>query len=587
MLHGLRWRQEELNTNSGWRNSQAGGISEYFNLQMPVPPDIGKAGFPTSLDYLYTMGAATDDLWNGIWGLMREYTKPQADLKPLPNNQIPANGWTVSNNSGFNEACPTSAPVRDYSVTAVRAADILGPKGLVYNTRTTAVTDQTGAVQGSGPLIDPTAIMYVNTADLVLDGSGKPTGLKPGTPVEPLVLRAAAGDCIKLRVASKLPATIPDQPTYNALPAIVHKNESLNGGIVTLNDNDLTPSSSVGIHAQLVQYDVRTSDGLDVGGNSPKLVTSSTNQQKTYLWYAGAVDAVQDSATTLKLTARPVEYGAVNLMPADRIKGGEKGSVGALVIEPPGAKWITDPGRNTSATVTYPTANGTGSFREFVSILQTDVGLRYGGGCAPSAANLSCAVPGIGAEAVRGPAEDAEDGGQKAINYGAEPLWFRLGLSPTVPFEDPQLLDNPNVHKVYSNDLVGGDPQTPVFKASPFDAVRMRVVEPGGHARGTVFAIDGHSWQREPYVNDSDRISWTDEADPTTLDDQPDGLAPGRNLTSQWVGSQEGIAPSSHFDFVLPEAGGRFGTQGDYLFRDNASFGNYQGLWGILRVGPR
>ena len=46
----------------------------------------------------------------------------------------------------------------------------------------------------------------------------------------------------------------------------------------------------------------------------------------------------------------------------------------------------------------------------------------------------------------------------------------------------------------------------------------------------------------------------------------------------------EGVAASSHFDVVLPEAGGRARTAGDYLFRDEASFGSYQGLWGILRV---
>ena len=82
-----------------------------------------------------------------------------------------------------------------------------------------------------------------------------------------------------------------------------------------------------------------------------------------------------------------------------------------------------------------------------------------------------------------------------------------------------------------------------------------------------VFALDGHAWAREPYANNSDRII-------------PD------NNVSQWVGAQEGIGPSSHFDFVVPQAGGPAQVPGDYLFRDNGSFGNYQGLWGILRVKP-
>jgi hypothetical protein len=50
-----------------------------------------------------------------------------------------------------------------------------------------------------------------------------------------------------------------------------------------------------------------------------------------------------------------------------------------------------------------------------------------------------------------------------------------------------------------------------------------------------VFAIEGHAWQREPYVDDSDRISWTYQADPMNLNASP---YPGQNAMSQWVGSQ-------------------------------------------------
>ena len=576
-IHGLKWRQEALYLNSGWRDSQAGGISEYSNLEMPVLPDIG-AGNPAAIDYQYEMGHATDDLWNGIWGLLRSYNKARTDLLKLPNNPIQDKiGWPVENQSQFDQTCPISgpvvAPVKTFSVTAVRAADVLGPSGLVYNDRTKAVVDQFGAPQGAGPLIDPTAILYVYTSDLALDGTGKPIGLKPGTPVEPLVLRANAGDCIKVTLNNKLPVTMPVLPGYNALPAIVHKNQNLAGGIVSFNDNDLTPSSLVGLHPQLVAYDMRKgAGGFDTGGNSTSLV--APGQLKKYVWYAGDLDSTYNGGTSISLVARPVEFGAIGLMPADAIKGSEKGMVGALVIEPKGAVVVTDAGTRTSATVTSSTS---GSFREFVTVLQTDVNLRYGGGCTPLPLNLFCAVPGITSEAVLGPAEDAEDGGQKAINYGSDPLWFRLGLAPTVPFDSPLLLGNTDVYRVYANELAGNDnlstpqiendPQTAVFTANAGQQVRIRLVLPGGHARGTVFALDGHAWAREPYADESDRI------------------VPG-NSVSQWVGSQEGIGPSSHFDFVVPQAGGPFETAIDYLFRDNTSFGNYQGLWGILRVKP-
>jgi len=588
-IHGVKWLQEGMYPNSGFRDSQSMGISEYFNLNMPVLPDLGP-GTPTKVDYLYTMGAATDDLWNGIWGLMRSYQKAQANLLKLPNNPIPSGGWTVSNKSSFNSTCPTTAPARSYVVHAVRAADVLGPNGLVYNSRTTAVTTAAGVQQGAGPLVDPNAMLYVQEKDLVLDGTGKPIGLKPGTPVEPLVLRANSGDCVGVRLVNNLPSPVPYQAGFNSLPAIVHKNENVNGtgGIVTFNANDITPSSLVGLHPQLLQYDVRTDDGLDVGGNSPKLIPPGA--QKSYQWYAGDVQSVPDGSGGIKLVANPVELGAGNLMPADRIKGFETGLVAAMVVEPPGASWSIDPGRNTSATVSFPDGTSTLKFREFVPILQDDVNLHYAGGCTPTAANLNCAVPAITSEGV-GAAEDAEDGGQKAISYGADPLWFRLGISPETGFSDPVLRDNPNIHKLFSNSLVGGDPKTPVFVASLATAstARIRLLEPGGHARGHVFVVNGHVWQREPYVGGTDqlgspRISWNFHDDPTVLNvGAADGTMPGHNMVSQWVSAQEGVSPSEHFDLVL-QLGGKFQTRGDYLFRDNASFGNYQGLWGILRV---
>jgi len=35
---------------------------------------------------------------------------------------------------------------------------------------------------------------------------------------------------------------------------------------------------------------------------------------------------------------------------------------------------------------------------------------------------------------------------------------------------------------------------------------------------------------------------------------------------------------------ILTQAGGPFSVTGDYLYRDLASFGNANGLWGIVRV---
>lgn len=130
-----------------------------------------------------------------------------------------------------------------------------------------------------------------------------------------------------------------------------------------------------------------------------------------------------------------------------------------------------------SATVTA----GTDSFRDFAVVHQKGLNHRYFDGSA---------VENIAAEGLA-IAEDSEDSGQMAINYGSEPMWFRFNLAPNVEF-------------------------------------------------GNV---------------------------------------------AMYLGGQESVLPSGHFDIVLPKAGGADQVSGDYLFRDQAGFGNTSGLWGILRVG--
>ncbi|MDH3797588.1 MAG: hypothetical protein OES70_03090, partial [Desulfobacterales bacterium] len=58
----------------------------------------------------------------------------------------------------------------------------------------------------------------------------------------------------------------------------------------------------------------------------------------------------------------------------------------------------------------------------------------------------------------------------------------------------------------------------------------------------------------------------------------------GDNWLGMWLNGQESVTPAQHFDVRLEEAGGKSHVAGDYLYRDQASFGNTDGIWGLMRV---
>ncbi|PFN87898.1 hypothetical protein COJ85_26975, partial [Bacillus sp. AFS076308] len=110
---------------------------------------------------------------------------------------------------------------------------------------------------------DPTAILYVRKSDLDLV-TGK---LKPGVPVEPLVLRAAAGDCINTTLENRLPSVMPDLAQTASVMGMVKRDRNGGEGSTTFSNNLMRPSSTVGLHAQLLAYDITKSDGTNVGTN--------------------------------------------------------------------------------------------------------------------------------------------------------------------------------------------------------------------------------------------------------------------------------------------------------------------------------
>jgi manganese oxidase len=540
-VHGIKWLQEPSNPDSGYRNSQMMGISEHFEF---IVPQLVKQPSGSSVDRLWSAGSSTDDLWNGLWGLFRAYTGKRPDLAALPENPEGRSNIDPSAVGNFDFSCPKGAVERIFNVSAITARSLAnhghGSK-LVYNERTD------GAF---GALFNSTAILYVHDQDL--DLTATVPQLKTTARIEPLVLRARAGECVVVNLTNWM-GTQSIVAGFNTLPMLIDG----------FNANDLRSSVYAGLHPQMLYYDPSRYDGITVGNNS------TANQQVagaggtvTYRWYAGDIQVNFDGS----VTATPIEFGATNLIAADRILGASKGAIGALIIEPADANWTEDvvsktlPNGTVVNQVTRASASVTDSanallFREFVLQFQNDVNLRMG-----ATSTTGEPVKNLGGE------EDPEDSGQKAVNYRSEPLWKRMQHAAETPFTDTD--DFTDWDDVVSNDKIGGDdPQTPVFAARAGQAVRFRLLQSGGHGRNIVFGLHGHVWDRQPFLNGSTQL--------------------GQNTFSLWTGAQMGHGPTNHADLLLRNgAGGKFRITGDYLFRDLTGPGFDGGLWGLLRVSP-
>jgi hypothetical protein len=629
-INGVRWLQNWKSGVSGFRSSQMAGISEYFIFEVPALSRLrGEQEFE---DYMYQTGSSVDARWNGTWGFMRAYKRNaemSLQLETLPNN---SDGRVPPGNEGeFTVGvCPQGAPNQTYEIVAVSAEDALPGGTLTYWT------------DGAGEkLHDPTALLYVYVEDLeakdltdddcyrtqgkrkVLDLTrpGCSVRVRADAPIEPLILRANAGDCVRIELFNKLieqaieqvdgvlgeeiytcpeeggvvslaPAdpqpvfkpipgaanycrfdgtlvspenvnfdSIPDLDGFNTMPMIVHQ----------FGANEIAPSSEVGLHAQLVSFAMSEGDGMNVGFNNRQTVKVGEPPAE-YVWYAGVLEV---DAETGNRVAKPVEFGAINLMASDPIKGSNKGLIGAMIVEPMGSEWRCDNGKpnggecyggknppTTRAAATIkpgPEGQDFDAFRDFVVILQDDVNMRFANGDP---------VPTVSHE------EEPEDSGMKGLNYRTEPIWARVGPGPDIQ-SNATAVAGVTRQWDYQNafsSAVHGDPATPVFTAGSTEPIRFRVLKPGGHNRNNVFTLHGHIWSRYPYAKA--------DLDGDYLDD-PSAIIDPHNSNNFWHGEQMGHGPTNHINVVPINT---CTPAGDYLYRDMVPVHVDNGEWGILRI---
>ena len=532
---GPTWFSEPSWQDSGYRTTQAMGLSEHFEFLFNVPP----SSAPTTnrkcpdgwsqgncVDYLYSPSFDENGLVHGLWGLFRSYdpTKVAKGVKPLPNNPITA-AAPVS-----YATCP-GPPNRKYRITAVSSQDAVPGGSIVFNDRGPA----------PHPLSIKTGVMYVFSDDLDLAGK-----LKPGVPIEPLILRANAGDCVQIELTNKI-SNAANSNFYNTnfeLPPPFNKRNPANQLIYAHK-----ASRFVGLLPQLLSYDAATSSGMNIGWNSQmKDQVIPFQGTTTYTWYAGKITRESNG----KLKHWPVEFGALNLFPSDPMFQNPNGLFGAMIIEPAGSKWqcgevgsLKDcvppgpaPSTRASATITPP--GDPKGFREFVPLISDALNIPE--------------TPGF-------PAGAPATANNSAINYRTEPWKTRYAGNATTDFSC--MLSN---NLMWGNPAVRiGEPKTPIFTAGVGDKVRFRLAHPFGTGTSQVFTVHGHMWQRNPYTKKSQVI--------------------GNNNLSQWLGSRDNHGSSDHADLVIDKAGGEAGKAGDYLYSVFVPIQAREGPWGVFRVG--
>lgn len=217
-IHGMKWRKEITNRKSTLVQAQTLGISEAFNIRIT---DDYKPG-----DYMYYFGGQ-DDLWLGLWGIIRVYENINNKLLPIDNHN------KHSHKKHHNKK------VREFHIAAIQ-------KDLIYN----KYKDH-----------DPYGLLFVpyENKDDIISGKIEPT---------PLILRANKDEYIKVTLTNCFDEQIP-YLDYPGVPV----------------DKEITPSMRVGISAQFLEFDPVNDSGVNIGYNG-KEQTVKPGESKTYLWYA-------------------------------------------------------------------------------------------------------------------------------------------------------------------------------------------------------------------------------------------------------------------------------------------------------------
>jgi hypothetical protein len=528
-INGVKWLAEMMSENSGFKNGQEMGISEHYEFQFELPP-ASTTSQQSFADYLYAPSSGSTGISNGAWGIIRSYDNPPTSMgnngdfeftrRPIPSLlRLPpeANPRPYQLDHGqFAAAAPTPPAKLPLSVVPPPPPDV--EFEIVAQNASITYNDRGPKIQNNNGIVYRVAGVWERKGEKlakVKKADGSDVSTKPG---EPLILRVKAGQWVGVSLKNNIPA-------------------SYQGA-----------STTVGLHSQLLGYDVSVSDGMNVGFNKTQTkaaaatpaptatatATSKPNEAPTpdYLWYAGDLTRSEDGKGLNN--PQPRELGATNLCPAAPLHQDGNGLLGALIVEPAESSWDPQGYVSQQAEINDPKDKKKLLFHDCVLIQQTNI------------------------------SDDNQSGNDaflnSAVNNRSEDLSFRLqNNSGNWQSTTPQVLSN-------SLPLpTGGPPQTPTFTATAGDRVRFRVLQPGGDSVGQniMFEIHGHSWQQEPWIESS-----------TKLGDNPKSNVLGADI----------LVPHKALNILIDSAGGPKQVPGDYLYYN---FLAGDGAWGIFRVLPR
>lgn len=513
---GMQWLKEPDNHNSPPTTSQTLGISEAFNFH------INKEYGPG--DYLYYFGGI-DDVWLGLWGIIRAYKEPNRNLLPIRSN--PDNLRPIVKP-------PRNATVRHYEIAAMKT-------DIEYN----KFGDH-----------DPYGLIFVPLSDYKLIQEKKKAP-------KPLILRANQGDIICVTLHNMLS---PDDPVqYFDYP------------VVPL-DMKHTPSNRVSITPQFLQYSNLLYSGVNVGCNEEEQ-TVGPGECKTYKWYADCAYGTcsLNSFGDLRNHRYHGLFGAIIIEPKDSVWYSLNHYKNAtyddqVIIAPPGEEpfnenvvfiqngiRLLDPQGNLIKTAAEPdnepepepheksdttpdtiadvvTMSESDTMTDAVTMSESDTMPCHDS--MPCSKHNCCHIP------EPHPGEnhgiDPEDTGEKGYNYRSERFFNRL----QGPDQPPYLVFSSIKHS---------DPSTPLFTAFTGERVIFRTLMPSDKPRNVSFGIHGHMWREFP-----------------------------KDKKSRIVPVQGHISVNNVYDAELIEGAS---LPGDYLYRSGSLRWDVEsGMWGIFRV---